>query len=125
MFTSCYKIMINIYFRWFVLWEWISQSNITSKANPEMWDATRSQFWAKHINDSMFINIHKCAGTIVCFMSRQLVQLFVSCLVSWYNCLFHVSPAGTIVCFMSRQLVQLFVSCLVSCVNHTHSTACG
>ena len=50
--------------------------------------------------------IHKCAGTIVCFMSRQLVQLFVSCLVSWYNCLFHVSSAGTIVCFMSRQLCK-------------------
>ena len=29
--------------------------------------------------------IHKCAGTIVCFMSRQLVQLFVSCLVSCVN----------------------------------------
>ena len=32
--------------RWFVLWdwEWISQSNFTSKAKTEMWDAMRSPF---------------------------------------------------------------------------------
>jgi hypothetical protein len=40
---------------WFVLPEWISQSNITSKAKPEIWDGTRSPFWAKNINNSMFI----------------------------------------------------------------------
>jgi hypothetical protein len=27
----------------------------TSKANPEIWDAMRNPFWAKHINNSMLI----------------------------------------------------------------------
>jgi len=46
------------YYCWFVLREWISQSNFTSKAKPEMYDTTRSPYWAKHtkcIYDSMFI----------------------------------------------------------------------
>jgi hypothetical protein len=33
---------INIYYSWFVLHEWISQSIITLKEKPEMWDAMRS-----------------------------------------------------------------------------------
>jgi len=32
-----------------------SQSNITSKAKPEMPESMRSPFRAKHLNDSMFI----------------------------------------------------------------------
>jgi hypothetical protein len=45
----------NIYYHWFVLRKWISQTNITSKTNPEIWDMMRSPFQAKYINDSMFI----------------------------------------------------------------------
>ena len=47
---------INIYYHWFVLQEWISQRNITSKVNHEMWDTMRSPFQAKHIYYSMFIS---------------------------------------------------------------------
>jgi len=37
------------------LQEWISQSDVASRAKSEIWDAMRSPFRAKHINDSMFI----------------------------------------------------------------------
>jgi hypothetical protein len=43
-------ILLLIYLR-----EWISQSYFTSTSMPEMWDARRSPFREKHINDSMFI----------------------------------------------------------------------
>ena len=49
------KIGVNIYYRWFVLREWISHSNITSKVKSEVWDAMRNPFQAKHIQDNMFI----------------------------------------------------------------------
>jgi len=47
--------MINIYYRRFVLREFISQSNITPEAKPEIRDAMRNPFRTKHINDSIFI----------------------------------------------------------------------
>ena len=42
---------INICYRWSVLPVGISQSNLASKAKPEMWDTMRSPFLEKHIND--------------------------------------------------------------------------
>jgi len=53
--VCCLSYTLNIYYRWFVLQEWISNSNITSKVKPEMWDAMRSPFRAKHMSDNMFI----------------------------------------------------------------------
>ena len=44
----------NIFYRWFVLREWISQSNLASKAKSEMWKVIRNSSQAKHINNSMF-----------------------------------------------------------------------
>ena len=35
--------------------EWISQSVAASKAEPEIQDSMRIPFWAKHFNDSMFM----------------------------------------------------------------------
>ena len=43
---------IYVYYRWFVLREWIYQSNFTSKANPEMCDTLRNPFQTKHIYGS-------------------------------------------------------------------------
>jgi len=38
------------------LQEWISHSNITSEAKPEIGDTMRSQFQAEHTNDNIFID---------------------------------------------------------------------
>ena len=35
--------------------EWTFQTNIASQAKPEMGDAMKSSFLAKHINNSLFI----------------------------------------------------------------------
>ena len=51
------KIYKYIYNGWFVLREWISQNNIASKMKPEIWDARKSPFRAKHINKDMSIFI--------------------------------------------------------------------
>jgi hypothetical protein len=62
-------ILVNIYYQWFALQEWISQSNITSGAKPRTWYAKRSPFKAKHLND---IYTLYCFGTTVCIMLSQL-----------------------------------------------------
>jgi hypothetical protein len=49
------KLPINTYYHWFVLQEWISQGNLSSKKKSEMWNVMRSLFQEKHINYSMFI----------------------------------------------------------------------
>ena len=41
---------LHIYCCWLVSWEWISHSNITSKAKPFMWEVIWSPFRARHIN---------------------------------------------------------------------------
>jgi len=38
-----------------LMFEMIAQSNFTSNVKPEIWDAVRSPFQAKHVNDNMFI----------------------------------------------------------------------
>jgi hypothetical protein len=52
MHQYCIYIYLNI---WFVLWGLIYRTNVTSKAKPEMWDALKNHFLAKHSNHSMFI----------------------------------------------------------------------
>jgi hypothetical protein len=54
---TCHKSQIyhiNIYYYKFVLRKWISRSNIALKKQ-EIWNANRSPFRAKHINNRMFI----------------------------------------------------------------------
>ena len=41
--------------RFIIYYRLISQSSITSKVKAKMLDAIRSQFQAKHVNDSMFM----------------------------------------------------------------------
>ena len=80
---------IYIYYCWFVLWEWISQSHFTSKVKTEMWDAMKSPFWAKHINDNMFIEndviirkhryyVNFTLDIIVCKYQMENVQIIVT-----------------------------------------------
>ena len=51
-----FRDLINIYYHWFVLREWISLSNVASTEKPELWDAVRSLLRAKRMNDSMFFD---------------------------------------------------------------------
>lgn len=52
---------IHIDYRWLILWEWISHTNITSKVKHEMWNAMRNPFHAKYISNNMFIkDLSKC-----------------------------------------------------------------
>jgi len=53
--TILLNVMINIYHRWLYLWEWTSQSKITSRVKPQMWDTKRSPFLAKYINNIIII----------------------------------------------------------------------
>jgi hypothetical protein len=47
------KKEINIYYRWFILWEWISQINISSKALDGRYNKNCICI-KKNVNDSMF-----------------------------------------------------------------------
>ena len=49
------QLGLDIYYYWFVLWEWISQSNLVSNTKPELGDVMRNPFRSKYMNDSMFI----------------------------------------------------------------------
>ena len=61
------NIYIYIYYCWFALQRWISQSNIASEASSSIRDAMRNPFWTKHINNSVYqgsdkvtsVNYHK------------------------------------------------------------------
>ena len=47
------KKEINIYYRWLILWEWISQINISSKALDGRYNENCICI-KKNVNDSMF-----------------------------------------------------------------------
>ena len=80
--TNNITASINKYYRWFVLWSWIYQSNLVSTAEHNMRDEMRSQFRAKHTNESVYRRFVNMTSISVFFFFLLHIEINGNMLIS-------------------------------------------